>query len=107
MTPSAGLVEGMGSLSLIEYNQPWLLPPYQLPSPSLHLTLDKDRPLPVLHPSLPLPMMMTPSSLTPLPTPPPTRSMSKDTRSVRCKDQMDLYGLTKRGQRCKPSSPIT
>ena len=27
MIASAGLVEGMGSLSLTEYNQPWLLPP--------------------------------------------------------------------------------
>ena len=43
MTPSAGLVEGMGSLSLIEYDQPRLLPPYQLPSPSLHLALDEGR----------------------------------------------------------------
>ena len=54
MTPSAGLVEGMGSLSLIDYNQPRLLPLYQLPSPSLCLTLDKGRPLPVLHLSGPL-----------------------------------------------------
>ena len=56
MTPSAGLVKGMGSLSLIEYDQPRLLPPYQLLSPSLRLALDEGRPLPVLHPSLPLPM---------------------------------------------------
>ena len=57
MTPSAGLVEGMGSLSLIEYDQPQLFPPYQLPSPSLRLALDEGWPLPVLHPSLPLPAM--------------------------------------------------
>ena len=106
MTPSAGLVEGMGSLSLIKYNQPQLLPPYQLPSPSLCLTLDKGWPLLVLHPSLLSPMMTPPSSQTPLPTPPPTRSVSKEERSKWHKDQMDLYGLKKRGQRCKPSSPI-
>ena len=100
MTPSAGLVEGMGSLSLIDYDQPRLLPPYQLPSPSLCLTLDEGRPLPVLHPSLPLPMM------TPLPTPPPTRSVSKGKRSKRHKNWMDLYGLMNRGQHCRPSSPI-
>ena len=50
----------MGSLSLIEYDQPWLLPPYQLPSPSLRLALDEGQPLPVLHPSLPLPTMTPP-----------------------------------------------
>ena len=97
----------MGSLSLIEYNQPWLLPPYQLPSPSLRLALDKVRPLPVLYPSLLLPTMTPPLSLTPLSTPPPTCSVSKGEHSVRRKNQMDLYGLKKRGQRCKPSSPIT
>src|ERR1700743_2842715 len=31
MIPSAGLVEGMGSLCLMEYNLPQLLPPYLLP----------------------------------------------------------------------------
>ena len=107
MTPSAGLVEGMGSLSLIDYDQPRLLPPYQLPSLSLHLTLDEGRPLLVLYPSLPLPTMTPPSSLTPQMTPPPTRSVSKGERSVRCKARMDLYGPTKRGQCCRPSSPIT
>ena len=60
----------MGSLSLIEYNQPQLLPPYQLPSPSLCLTLDKGHPLPVLHPSLLLqtmtPPLTCPHSLGPL-----------------------------------------
>ena len=91
----------MGSLSLIEYDQPWLLPPYQLPSPFLCLALDKGWPLPVLHPSLPLPMM------TPLSTPPPTCSILKGERSMQCKDWMDLYGPKKRGQRCRPSSPIT
>ena len=106
MTPSAGLVEGMGSLSLIEYNQPRLLPPYQLPSPSLRLTLDKGRPLPVLHPSLPLPTMTPPSSPTPLPTPPPTRFSSKVERSERRKARRDLYGPMKKGQCCRPSSPI-
>ena len=106
MTPSAGLVEGMGSLSLIEYDQPGLLPPYQLPSPSLHLALDKGWPLPVLHPSLPLPIMTPPSSPTPLPTPPPTHSVSKREHSKRHKDWMDLYGPKKRGQCCRPSSPI-
>ena len=107
MTPSAGLVEGMGSLSLIEYNRPQLLPPYQLPSPSLRLTLDKGQPLLVLHPSLPLPAMTPPSSPTPLLTPPPTRSVSKGKHSKQHKDRMDLYGPKKRGQCCRPSSPIT
>ena len=98
-SPSAGLVEGMGSLSLTEFDHPWLLPPYQLASPSLHLALDEGRPLPVLHPCLPLPTM------TPLPTPPPTCSVSKEECSKRHKARMDLYGLKKRGQCCKPSSP--
>ena len=105
MTPSAGLVEGMGSLSLIEYDWPWLLPPYQLPCPSLRLALDKG--LLVLHPSLPLVMMTPPSSPTPLSTPPPTCSVSKGECSKQHKDWMDLYGLKKRGQCCRPSSPIT
>src|ERR1700743_2916604 len=91
----------MESLSLVEYAQPRLLPPYQLPSLSLCLALDEGRPLLVLHPSLLL--LMT----TPLLTPPPTHSMSKSACSTWHKDQMDLYGLMKRGQRCKPSSPIT
>ena len=91
---------GMENLSLMEYNQPWLLPPYQLPSPSLCLALDKGQPLPVLHPSLPLLTMSPLSSPTPLPTPPPTHSKWR-------KDRMDLYGPKKRGQRCRPSSPIS
>ena len=107
MTPSAGLVEGMGSLSLIDYDQPWLLPPYQLPSLSLHLALDEGWPLPVLHPSLQLPTMTPLSSLTPQMTPPPTRSVSKGKRSERRKAQMDLYVPKNRGQCCRPSSPIT
>ena len=107
MTPCAGLAKGMANLSLIDYNQPWLLPPYRLPSPSLCLTLDEGRPLLVLHPSLPLPTMTPPSSPTPLLTPLPTHSMSKVECSEWHKAQMDLYGLTKRGQRCRPSSPIT
>ena len=107
MTPSAGLAEGMGNLSLTEFDQPWLLPPYQLPSPSLRLALDEGWPLLVLHPSLPLLTMTPPSSPTPLMTPPPTCSVSKGKRSKQHKDQMDLYGPTKRGQCCKPSSPIT
>ena len=106
MTPSAGLVEGMDSLSLIEYDQPWLLPPYELPSPSLRLALDEGRPLLVLHPSLLLLTMSPPSSPTPLMTPPPTHSMSKGECSKWHKDWMDLYKPKKRGQRCKPSSPI-
>ena len=65
MTPCAGLAEGMGNLSLIELDQPWLLPAYQLPSLSLRLALDEGWPLPVLHPSLLLPAMTPPSSLTP------------------------------------------
>ena len=97
----------MGSLSLIDYDQPWLLPPYQLPSPSLHLTLDEDRPLLVLHPSLPLPTMTPLSSPTPLTTPPPAHSKSNVERSERRKARRDLYGPTKKGPRCKPSSPIT
>ena len=107
MTPCAGLAEGMGNLSLIEYDQPQLLPPYLLPSPSLCLTLNEGQPLLVLHPSLPLPTMTPLSSLTPLPIPPPTCSMSKGERSMWRKDRMDLYGPKKRGQRCRPSSPIT
>ena len=107
MTPSAGLVEGMGNLCLVECDQPQLLPPYQLPSPSLCLALDEGQPLPVLHPSLLLLMTTPPSSLTPLMTPPPTRSVSKGEHSMRRKDWMDLYGPKKRGQHCRPSSPIT
>ena len=107
MTPSAGLAEGMENLSLMEFNHPRLLPPYQLPSPSLRLTLDEGRPLPVLHPSLLFPRMTPPSSPTPLMTPPPTCSMLKGKFSKQRKAQMDLYGPTKRGQRCKPSSPIS
>ena len=107
MTPSAGLVEGMGSLSLIEYNQPRLLPPHQLPSPSLRLALDKGQPLPVLHPSLPSLTMTPPSSPTPQMTPPPIHSKSNVERSERCKAQRGLYGPTKKGLRCRPSSPIT
>ena len=107
MTPSAGLVEGIGSLSLIDYDQPRLLPPCQLPSPLLCLALDKGRPLPVLHPSLPLPTMTPPSSPTPQTTPPPTSSILKGECSEWRKARMDLYGPTKRGQRCRPSSPIT
>src|ERR1700743_1236853 len=103
MTPSAGLVEGMGSLSLIKYDQPRLLPPYQLPSPSLRLALDEGRPLLVLHPSLPLLTITPPSSPTPLPTPPPTCSLLNVERSERRKARRDLYGLTKKGPRCKPS----
>ena len=107
MTPSAGLVEGMGSLSLIEYNQPRLLPPYQLPSLSLRLALDEGQPLLVLHPSLPLPTMTPPSPPTPQMTPPPTHSKSNVERSERHKAQRALYGPTKKGPHCKPSSPIT
>ena len=97
----------MGSLSLIEYDQPRLLPPYQLPSPSLRLALDEGQPLPVLHPSLLLLMMTPPSSPTPQTTPPPTHSKSNVERSEWCKALWALYGLTKKGPRCKPSSPIT
>src|ERR1700743_1408806 len=104
--PSAGLVEGMGSLCLTDYDPPQHLPPYLLPSPSLRLALDKGRPLPVLHPSLPL-QTTPPPSPTPRLTPPPTYSASKEERSKRHKDRMDLYGPRKRGQRCRPSSPIT
>ena len=104
-TPSAGLVEGMGSLSL-DSTPPLHLLPYVLPSPSLCLTLDKGLPLPALHPSLPPAVTIPPPSLTPLPAP-QTHSMSKQECSEQCKDQMDLYGPTKRGQYCRPSSPIT
>ena len=97
----------MGSLSLINYDQPRLLPPYQLPSLYLRLALDKGRPLLVLHPSLPLPTMTPPPSPTPQTTPPPTRSMLNVERSKRRKAQRGLYGPTKKGPRCKPSSPIT
>ena len=107
MTPSAGLVEGMGSLSLIDYDQPQLLPPCPLPSPLLRLTLDKGWPLPVLHPSLLLPTITPPSSPTPQMTPPPTHSVLKGKYSKQHKAQMDLYGPKKRGQHCRPSSPIT
>ena len=96
----------MGSLSLINDDQPWLLPPYQLPSPSLHLALDKGRPLPILHPSLLLPMMTPPPSLTPQMTPPPTCSMSNIKHSEQHKARRALCGPTKKGPRCKPSSPI-
>ena len=96
----------MGNLSLIEYDQPRLLPPYQLPSPSLRLALDKGRPLPVLHPSLPLPMMTPPTSPTPQ-TPPPTRSVLNVKHSERRKARRALYGLTKKGQQCRPSLPST
>ena len=105
MTASAGLVEGMDNLSLIEYDQPQLLPPYPLPSPSLRLALDEGRPLPDLHPSLLLPTMTPLSSPTPLRTPSPTRSMSKGKHSKRHKDRMELYGLTKRGQLLGPLYP--
>ena len=105
MIPSAGLVGGMGNLSLTKYAPPWLLPPYQLPSLSLHLTLDKGLPLPVLHPPL-LSAAMTPSSSpTPLPTP-PTHSLFKGELSKWHKDWMDLYGPKKRGQCYRPSLPI-
>ena len=96
----------MGSLSITECAPPQLLPPYQLPSQSLHLTLDKGHPLPVLHPSLLSAAITSPSSPTPLLTPLPTHSSLKDKRSKWCKAQTDLYGLMKRGQQCKPSSPI-
>src|ERR1700743_3201432 len=101
MTPYAGLVGGMKSLSLVEYAQPWLLPPYQLPSPSLCLTLDKGRPLLVLHPSRPFPTAPPPSSLTPLLTPPPTRLSLNVERSERRKAWRDLCGPMRKGQRCK------
>ena len=100
MIPSVGLVEGMGNLSLTEFNQPQLLPPYQLPSLSLHLALDKGHPLP-------LPMITPPSSPTPCLTPPPTHSVSRGEHYKWHKDQMDLYGPRKRGQHCRPSSPIS
>ena len=51
--------------------------------------------------------MTPPSSPTPLTTPPPTHSKSNVECSERHKARRDLYGLTKKGQRCKPSSPIT
>ena len=106
MTPYAGFVEEMGNLSLTKCDRPRLLPAYQLPPLSLCLALDEGHPLPVLHPSLPLPTMSPPSSLTPLLTPPPTRSALKEEHSKGCKDWMDLYGPKKRGQHCKPSSPL-
>ena len=105
MTSSAGLTEGMENLSLTEFDCPQLLPHYQLPSPSLHLALDEGHPLPVLHPCLLLPTVTPPSSPTPLRTPPPTHSVSKEEHSKQHKAQMDLYGPKKRGQCCKPSSP--
>src|ERR1700743_1216333 len=107
MTPSVGLVEQMDSLSLIKYNQPWLLPPYQLPSPSLCLALNEGQPLLVLHPSLPLLTMTPPSSPTPQMTPPPTHAKSNIKGYERRKAQRALYGPTKKGPHCKPSSPIT
>ena len=97
----------MGNLSLIEYDQPRILPHYQLPSPSLCLALDEGHPLPILHPSLPLLTMTPPPSPTPHLTPPLTHSVLKGERSKRHKDWMDLYGLTKRGQHCRSSSPIS
>ena len=106
MTPSAGLAEGMENLSLINYNQPWLLSPYQLPSLSLCLTLDKGWALPVLYPSLLSAMMTPPLSLTSRPTPPPTRSSLNAKCSKQRKAQRDLYELPKRGQQRRPSSPI-
>ena len=105
MIPSAGLAEGMGNLSLTKYTPPWLLPLYQLPSLTLHLTLDKGLPLLVLHPSLLSAAMTPPSSPTPLPTP-PTHFLFRGECSKQHKDQMDLCGLKKRGQCCRPSSPI-
>ena len=95
----------MESLSLVEYARPRLLPPDPLPSPSLCLALDKGWPLLVLHPSLPL--QTPPPSLTLHLTPPPICSVSKEERSKWHKDWMDLYGPKKRGQCCRPSSPIT
>ena len=106
MTPYAGFVEEMGNLPLTKCDPPWLLPAYQLPSPSLRLALDEGHPLPVLHPSLPLLTASPLSSPTPLPTPPPTHSALKEECSKQRKDRMDLYGPKKRGQRCKPSSPL-
>ena len=96
----------MGNLSLIELDQPRLLPAYLLPSPSLCLALDKGWPLPVLHPFLPLLTMTPPSSPTPRVIPPPIRSISNVERSKRRKAQRALYGPTKKGPHCKPSSPI-
>ena len=58
------------------------------------------------NPSLPYPTMTPPSSPTLLPTPPPTCSASKEEHSKWRKDRMDLYEPKKRGQRCRPSSPI-
>ena len=107
MTPSAGFAEGMENLSLTDYDHPLLLPPYQLPSPSLCLALDEGWALLVLHPFLPSAATTPPSSLTPLPTPPPTHTSLNVEHSKWRKAQRDLYGPTKRGQRCKPSSPST
>ena len=107
MTPSAGLIEGMDNLSLIDFDQPRLLPPYRLSSPSLRLALDEGRPLPVLHPSLPLPTMTPLSSPTPQITLPLTCSMSNVEHFKRRKARRALCGPTKKGPRCKPSSPIT
>ena len=104
MTPSARLVEEMGNLSL-DLTMPPLLLPCQLPSPSLHLTLDKGCPLLLLHPSLPSSAMTPPPSS----TPPPILQiccMSKQECFKQHKDWRDLYGLTKRGQHCRPFSPI-
>ena len=106
MNPSAVLAEGMGNLPLTNSDPRWLLPPYQLPSLSLCLTLDEGHPLPVLHPSLPSSAMSPPLSLTP-PQIQTTCSLLQQECSKWCKDQMALYGPTKRGQQCKPSSPIT
>ena len=58
-------------------------------------------------PSLPLSTMTPPLSPTPLTTPPLTCSMSKGKCSKQHKGWMDLYGPMKRGQHCKPSSPIS
>ena len=52
-TPSVGLVEGMGSLSLFECDKRQLLPPYQLPSPSLCLALNEGHPLLVVRATAP------------------------------------------------------
>ena len=51
--------------------------------------------------------MTPPSSPTPQATPPPTHSKSNVERSKWRKARRGLYGPTKKGQRCKPSSPIT
>ena len=102
---SAGLVEGMGNLSL-KPTLPPNLHPYPLPSPSLCFALDEGLPLPLLHPSLPFPVTTPPSTQTP-PLTLPTHSMSKLEHSKQCKDQRDLCGLTKKGQHCRPSSAST